>query len=213
VEVNGNAAPRNLALTVPPAVAGQTASAPLEQLVGALPVTALDPSQGGMTAGEYLYIYVVGTVRSANVTAGPWVGVQAGDPAWFWYAVPPTGFVIDPGRAESYEILWPSLWMVVNDIGLGLRQGPVRPSMFLTNNYPVADALVLGPDFIPLEAPGHGIVFELHDSTGTAWSSPTLADILGFYFPAQFDDVEWAVPTPGGGMVFQMDYLAPYSYP
>jgi hypothetical protein len=90
--------------------------------------------------------------------------------------------------------------MVINDIGVGLRPGAIRPGLFVTNDYPRADALVMGPDFIPLDAPGYGFVFEFHDSTGTAWPTPTLAEIPGEYAPELFDDIEWDVPAPGGGI-------------
>jgi hypothetical protein len=120
-----------------------------------------------------------------------------------FFAVPETGEVVDPGHAEAYDVIEDSFAIVINDIAVGLRPGSLQPRLFVSDDYPVADALVMGP-FILLDAPGYGVEFECHDSTGTAFSSATLADLIGKYGAELFDSIDWLVPTPGDGIALSL---------
>src|SRR5262249_17047170 len=87
--------------------------------------------------------------------------------------------------------------------------GPRTPiDLFLANDYPRADSLVMGPDFIALGEPFYGLTFELHDSTGTVWDSPSLPCIPGTYPADAFHDKEGTVPMGGqNGIVLSVTKL------
>jgi hypothetical protein len=182
-----------------------------EGLTDTVAISSTLAGPSAMDEGQ-IYVLAIGEVTFARAASGPWMDVQTGDLAWMFFAVPETGEVIEPGRAEGYGIFRDSFFMVINDIALGLRPGPVQPSVTVTNDYPVADALVIGP-FIPLDSPGYGLEFELHDSTGTAWSSPTLAELFGIYGAELYDSIDWLAPAPGGGIGVRMTELLVFADP
>jgi len=163
-----------------------------------------DASAGRPAEKGQIYLLAVGEVAFANVISGPFTDVQPGDPVWMYFALPEAGEVEDPGHAEAYDVIEDSFVIVINDIGVGLRPGSLQPRLFVTDDYPIADALVMGPDFITLDAPGYGLVFECHDSTGTAWSSASLADLFGKYGAELFDSIDWLVPVPDGGIALSL---------
>jgi len=151
-------------------------------------------------------IEAFGTVSSNFLGAGPWSAAQVGDPAHFRFEVPDTGFVIDPGHAESYEVDRPTFSMEINGAPVGLRLTGVSVTAFVGNDFPVADSFVLGPDFIAMTpGSGYALVFELHDSTGTAWDSASLAGDIGTYLAAAFDDYSWSVNDENGGLAVDLD--------
>ena len=152
-----------------------------------------------LSARAELYVQVNGFVTGAGVPFGPWAEVQAGDPASMIFAVPEQGDVLDPDHLDGYPILTETFAMVIDDVAVGLGNSPVPPSVFVSNDFPIADAFVMAPDTIPLSEFGYGLLFELHDSTGTVWSSPALTCIPGTYPADSFDDKEWFVLVAGGG--------------
>jgi len=165
-----------------------------------------------LAARAEIYIQVDGVVVGGSAPFGPWANAQVGDRASMIFAVPEQGVVLTPGHAEAYEILTTSFLMAIktNDAIVGLRDFVVPPSVSVTNDYPRADTFVMGPDTIPMSVFGYGLHFEVHDSTGTAWSSPTLADIPGTYPAETFDDREWFVFVGSGGIVLEMTELIVY---
>lgn len=87
----------------------------------------------------------------------------------------------------------------------------MHPSVFVRDDFPIADTFVMSPDTIPLSKFGYGLLFELHDSTGTAWSSPALTCIPGTYPADSFDDREWFVLAAGGaGIRLEVTELVVY---
>jgi len=151
------------------------------------------------SARAALYVQVNGFVAAAGVPFGPWSEVQEGDPASMIFAVPEQGDVLDPDHLDGYPILTETFAMVIDDLAVGLGNSPVPPSVFVSDDFPIADAFVMSPDTIPLSEFGYGLLFELHDSTGTAWSSPALTRIPVTYSADSFDDREWFVFVAGGG--------------
>src|SRR6516164_3259668 len=132
-----------------------------------------------LVARAEIYVQVDGVVAGGSAAFGPWANAQVGDRASMIFAVPEQGVVLTPGHAEAYEILTTSFLMAIktNDATVGLRDFVVPPSVTVSNDYPIADTFLMGPDAIPMSEFGYGLHFEVHDSTGTAWSSPTLVDI------------------------------------
>lgn len=164
----------------------------------------------GLAARAEIYVQANGIVTTARVPFGPWAKVQAGDFAYMIFAVPEQGFVTEPGHSESYTVLTDTFAMVINDVAIGLGKSIAPPSLFVTNDYPLADALVMGPKVIRLSEPGYGLQFELHDSTGTVWDSPTLACIPGTYPAGSFDDREWVVLVGGSGLAVALTEFIVY---
>jgi|SRR5215469_4299471 len=165
-----------------------------------------------LAARAEIYIQVDGAVAGGSAAFGPWANVQVGDRASMIFAVPDQGMALSPGHLEAYEILTTSFVMAIktNDATVGLGNSPVPPSVSVSNDYPRADTFVMGPDTIPMSVFGYGLSFEVHDSTGTAWSSPRLADIPGTYPAETFDDREWFVFVGSGGFVLEMTELIVY---
>ena len=157
--------------------------------------------------GRTIVVQLNGVVSSASVPFGVWAGAQAGDPASITLTVPAQGDVIVPDHVESYGMQPNSFIMAVNEIPVGLNPLARDPGVVISNDYPVADALLLQPDNLPLLEPGYVLQFEVHDSTGTAWPSPTLARILGTYAAASFDDREWFVDVGTGGLTIALSEL------
>lgn len=150
-------------------------------------------------------IEAFGTVADNSLSSGPWAGAQVGDPAHVVFQVPDLGFVIDPGHAESYQMDRPTFSMEVNAVPVGLRLTGVDVTAFVGNDFPVADSFVLGPDFIAMTpGSGYSFVFELHDSTGTAWSSASLSGDVGTYLAAAFDDYVWGANDESGGLSVEL---------
>jgi hypothetical protein len=116
--------------------------------LGLFLATNISEASAGRPAEEsQIYLLAVGEVAFANVTSGPWMDVQAGDPVWMYFVMPEIGEVIEPGHAEGYDVIQDSFVLVINDVGLGLRPGSLQPTLFVTDDYPVADTLVMGPRF------------------------------------------------------------------
>ncbi len=150
-------------------------------------------------------IEAFGTVADNSLGSGPWAAAQIGDPAHVIFQVPDTGFVIDPGHSESYELDRPTFSMEVNGIPVGLRLTGIGVTAFVGNDFPVADAFVLGPDFIAMTpGSGYSFNFELHDSTGTAWNSASLSGDIGTYAAAAFDDYLWGANSENGGLSIEL---------
>jgi len=148
-----------------------------------------------------------GVVSFASVPFGAWAGAQVGDPVSITFAVPAHGDVIVQDHAESYGVQPNTFLMAVNEIPVGLNPLARNPSVVISNDYPVADAFLLQPDNVALAEPGYALQFEVHDSTGTAWPSPTLARIPSTYPAASFDDREWFVFVGAGGLTIQLTEL------
>ena len=166
-----------------------------------------------LAARAEIYIQVDGVVVGGSAAFGPWANAQVGDRASMIFAVPDQGEVLTPGHLEAYEILTTSFLMAIktNDAIVGLRDSVVPPpTVTVSNDYPIADTFLMGPDAIPMSEFGYGLHFEVHDSTGTAWSSPALADIPGTYPAEAFDDREWFVFVGSGGFVLEMTELIVY---
>jgi hypothetical protein len=166
-----------------------------------------------LPAQAEIYVQVNGTVTAASVPFGPWVEVQAGDSAYMVFAVPEQGDVLDPGHFEGYPILTKTFAMVINDIAVGLGESFPPPTAFISDDYPIADTFVMAPDAIRMSEPGYGLHFEVHDSTGTVWGSPTLAFIPGTYPADSFDDREWAVLVGDAGIDVAVTELIVYPVP
>jgi hypothetical protein len=167
-----------------------------------------------LSARAEIYIQVDGVVGAASVPFGPWADVQVGDKASMVFAVPEQGVVLVPDHAEAYPILTESFAMAIktNDATVGLRDSVVPPpTVTVSDDYPIADTFIMSsPDAIAMSQPGYALLFELHDSTGTAWSSPTLASIPGTYPAESFDDREWFVFVGAGGIVLEVTDLIVY---
>ena len=145
-----------------------------------------------------------GVVSVADVPFGAWAGTRVGDPVSITFAVPAQGEVVVPDHHEIYGLQPNTFSMAVNEIPVGLNPLARDPAVFTTNDYPVADAFLLQPDNVPLAETGYVLQFEVHDSTGTAWPSPTLARIPGSYPAASFDDREWFVYVGAGGLAIEL---------
>ena len=163
-----------------------------------------------LAARAEIYIQVDGVVVGGSAAFGPWANAQVGDRASMVFAVPDQGEVLTPDHAEAYPITSFIMAIKTNDATVGLRDFVVPPSVTVSNDYPIADTFLMGPDAIPMSEFGYGLHFEVHDSTGTAWSSPTLADIPGTYPAEAFDDREWFVFVGSGGFVLEMSELIVY---
>jgi hypothetical protein len=159
-----------------------------------------------------IYLQVDGVVAGGRAPFGPWANVQVGDRASMVFAVPEQGVVLAADHAEAYPIVTGSFVMAVktNDATVGLRDSIVPPSVLVSNDYPIADAFVMQPDTVPMSEPGYGLLFEVHDSRGTAWSSPGLIDIPGNYPAESFDDREWFVFVGSGGIELEVTELIVY---
>ena len=148
-----------------------------------------------------------GVVSFASVPFGVWQGAQVGDPVSITFAVPVQGNVVVPDHFEIYALQPNNFSMSVSDIPVGLNPLAHDPAVFISNNYSIADDFLLQPDELALAEPGYALQFEVHDSTGTAWPSPTLARIPGTYPAASFDDREWFVFVGAGGLTIQLTEL------
>src|SRR6516165_6359593 len=124
------------------------------------------------SARAEVYVQVNGVVTDARVPFGPWVDVQVGDPASMVFAVPEEGAIVEPDHLSAYPALVETFVMTINDVAVGLRDSVPPTALFVSNDFPIADAFVIAPDIRPMSEPSHGLLFELHDSTGTAWGSP-----------------------------------------
>jgi len=149
-------------------------------------------------------VQINGVVGFADVPFGAWAGAQVGDPVSITFAVPMQGNVVVPDHFEIYALRPNTFSMAVNDIPVGLNPLAHDPAVFISNNYSLADAFLLQPDNVPLAETGYVLHFEVHDSTGTAWPSPTLARIPGTYPAASFDDREWFVDVGAGGLAIEL---------
>jgi len=163
-----------------------------------------------LSAWAELYVQVNGVVTAARVPFGPWAEVRVGDPASMIFAVPEQGDVLHSGHLDGYPILTKTFAMVIDDLAVGLGNSPVPPSVFVSDDYPIADAFVMAPDTIPMSEFGYGLLFELHDSTGTVWRSPALTCIPGTYLADSFDDKEWFVFVGAGGIALEVTELIVY---
>lgn len=174
----------------------------MKKIFAAVVVVAVSMTAPAFSA---ITIEAFGTVADNSLSSGPWSGAQIGDPAHVTFQVPDTGFVIDPGHAESYELDRPTFSMEVNGIPVGLRLTGIGVTAFVGNDFPVADSFVLGPDFIAMTpGSGYSFAFELHDSTGTAWNSASLSGDVGTYFASAFDDYLWGVNDESGGLSVEL---------
>ncbi|MCC6322603.1 MAG: proprotein convertase P-domain-containing protein, partial [Phycisphaerales bacterium] len=154
-------------------------------------------------------IEITGRATGGGFSTGPWVGVRAGEFVHMSFnLVDNSGFVLTTyptGDIRGFELDGPSFRQTVRGQVLGIKKpSQFNPVINVSNNAPVADGFYIfgagGGAFqlIPVGAPSstpatYIQVLELHEETGTMFSTSDLPLIPGVYQGSQFSYPEWSI--------------------
>jgi subtilisin-like proprotein convertase family protein len=182
--------------------------------LGLLAILAL-PAQGNTV------VEVVGRVNGTNLNSGPWAGVRPGEYFYMTFEVLDTGST-PPGSTcgtglRQYTLTAGSLHATVHGVYMdaplvGGTGQYLNPTFDFVNNCPVADVAAFDSG-ATWAVPGTGtarysMIFELHDSTGHAWTTSEISQSPGFYGSTTFDYVEWNVTYPNNQTSFSLQFVS-----
>jgi subtilisin-like proprotein convertase family protein len=156
-------------------------------------------------------VEVVGRVVGTYLNTGPWVAVRPGELVYMTYQVVDGGTIVPPGSSNcgfglrDFALIPGTFHTTVHNVAMDapLVAGSgdyLSPSCYFANNCPGSDVIMFESG-ARLAAQGTGtalysMIFELHDSTGSAWNSSDMGQELAFHGASTFDYVEWNIGAP-----------------
>ncbi|MBI5364081.1 MAG: hypothetical protein HZA53_12935 [Planctomycetes bacterium] len=159
----------------------------------ALALMVAAPASAGVAVFE-----VTGTVVSANVNSGPFVGTTVGMTARLTYQVTTPGTPDPAGQYTVLPIVGSSVSMVVGPNSTG--SASTTATVLFRNAHPVADGIYMNP--LPLTGTS-AVNFSFSECTGAIFHSLDPLANLGAYPSSAWCVYDWSILGPGVSLEFQ----------
>ncbi|MFO1010988.1 MAG: hypothetical protein U1F29_13060 [Planctomycetota bacterium] len=137
-------------------------------------------------------VEVLGTVASASVNSGPFVGTTVGMPARLTYHVTTPGTDVTPGHVTNFPIVASSVSLTIGPNSTG--SVAANPTLTLRNqDFTVDGAYQNGLTLVGTSP----ISFSFSDCNGTSFSSTDPLANVGTYSSANWCVYDWVIQGPG----------------